>query len=411
MTHVSGNPTDAAGETVRVEAFGVSEEYSGVRRILADTGDGNDNITLDSSVLAPCNLTAGSGHDILIAGAGAAVLFGGSGGSTLVGSPQADTIIGGPGNDMIKGGGGDDNIMGGGGSNTIDGTGGSVTVWEQGDNNFAPNSNSLSYVNSVSLAVVGSDKLTSVSKVILLGGSSSNTFSVSRSLSNITLVGEGGYDQYSIALNGTGKVQYSIGDAAGNADSLLVKATPYRDVIGLDIDHVNVRTEDVTYFGIDHLTVDAGAANDEVDVRATVASTPVDLLGGSGNDLFKVSALAGTTSPLGTLLTIQGQLTIDAGSGSGNRIDVNNVGGNATPLIVMQDDGNGYMSIRNIAPAPIRYKATGGAFFEFLNGSAPLGYEADAGITVRRIKFAVRQILGFEHHRNGHYDDAGLGGE
>ena len=184
-------------------------------------------------------------------------------------------------------------------------------------------------------------------------------------------------------MNGTGKVQYSIGDAAGNADSLLVKATPYRDVIGLDIDHVNVRTEDVTYFGIDHLTVDAGAANDEVDVRATVASTPVDLLGGSGNDLFQVSALAGTTIPLGTLLTIQGQLTIDAGSGSGNRIDVNNVGGNATPLIVMQDDGNGYMSIRNIAPAPIRYKATGGAFFEFLRRLTPLGYEADAGITVR----------------------------
>ena len=56
----------AAGETVRVTAFGVSQEYSNVSRILArDAGNGNDSINIKQGVLSDAELNGGVGDDTL----------------------------------------------------------------------------------------------------------------------------------------------------------------------------------------------------------------------------------------------------------------------------------------------------------------------------------------------------------
>src|SRR5262249_20720891 len=117
--HVGGDPNDPAGETVRVEAFGVSQEFSGVKSILALAGAGDDQILLDSGVLAPSFLSGEGGQDTLQAGAGAATLDGGDEKDSLIGSPQIDDISGGGGDDTIDARGGDDIIYPGEGDDVV----------------------------------------------------------------------------------------------------------------------------------------------------------------------------------------------------------------------------------------------------------------------------------------------------
>ena len=78
VEHVSGSPDDPGGETVKVTAFAVNETHSGVKRIFADAGDGDDSINL-TDTLAPSELHGGQGSDVLTTGHGASSLFGDEG--------------------------------------------------------------------------------------------------------------------------------------------------------------------------------------------------------------------------------------------------------------------------------------------------------------------------------------------
>lgn len=110
-----------SGSTVEVWApgLGVSEsnaqEHSGVTKIMAKAGEGNDIIDLSrvESGSITAELEGESGSDVLIAGTGAAKLYGGLGDDVLVGGNGADDLYGDKGNDKLIGNGGSDFLDGG----------------------------------------------------------------------------------------------------------------------------------------------------------------------------------------------------------------------------------------------------------------------------------------------------------
>jgi hypothetical protein len=153
VTHVSGSPTDPAGETVEVTALGHKELFTGVRRIYAEGGYGDNVITISPGVLAPAELWGGfnpnnphltaqqriyqGGHDTLQAGDGPTTLHGGTGSNRLVagagddqlyggGSSASDLnfLVGGAGHDLLVGGAGENRLYGGTGSSILQGGGG-----------------------------------------------------------------------------------------------------------------------------------------------------------------------------------------------------------------------------------------------------------------------------------------------
>ena len=76
---------------------------SGIVRIDASGGAGNDKIIIDPSVTIPCSLSGGAGDD---------TLQGGSGNDTIDGGSGDDLLYGGAGNDQINGGDASDTIYG-----------------------------------------------------------------------------------------------------------------------------------------------------------------------------------------------------------------------------------------------------------------------------------------------------------
>ena len=100
-------------ETLRVSGFGLTQEYSGVRRILGDAGSGDDTITVAADVTALVELQGGAGHDVLTGGAGDDILIGGTGDDTITGGSGEDQLSGNQGNDSLFGGIGDDTLLGG----------------------------------------------------------------------------------------------------------------------------------------------------------------------------------------------------------------------------------------------------------------------------------------------------------
>jgi len=100
LSHVAGDPAAAEGETIRVSAFGIDLDYTGVRAIRGWGGQGNDSIILSSDILSPAELDGGVGNDLLVGGAGADVLYGGEGNDILEGGPGSDLMDGGTGDDQ-----------------------------------------------------------------------------------------------------------------------------------------------------------------------------------------------------------------------------------------------------------------------------------------------------------------------
>jgi hypothetical protein len=165
IEHLDGTAGD---ETIQVSAFGRSQKFTGVSRIIADGGTGDDMILVKEGVLASVELSGGAGNDVIIhegIGSGtsntinggdgndflmlgnailaAITMNGGTGDDYIRGGPGADTINGDAGNDQIFGmagndtinaGDGDDVIVGGTGNDTLNGGDGADTFeWVVGD--------------------------------------------------------------------------------------------------------------------------------------------------------------------------------------------------------------------------------------------------------------------------------------
>ena len=123
------------GSGITVEVTGINgtsatERYTGVTRIIADGGQGDDRIIIDSSVTVPTVIRGGAGNDYLIGGSGLNRIEGEEGDDELIGGTGGNTIYGGVGNDVLmgsnsidtlQGGEGDDELFGFGGSDLLDG--------------------------------------------------------------------------------------------------------------------------------------------------------------------------------------------------------------------------------------------------------------------------------------------------
>ncbi len=130
VSHVSG---DASNETVMVNAFGVSQTFTGVKKIMAVGNLASQTITIDEGVAADAELTAGlgsmftfvglvpvlnlvngvptyQGSQLTYLGTGRATLYGRDGPDRLTVGPKskASDLHGGKGDDVLFGGGGND---------------------------------------------------------------------------------------------------------------------------------------------------------------------------------------------------------------------------------------------------------------------------------------------------------------
>ncbi|MBI2924677.1 MAG: carboxypeptidase regulatory-like domain-containing protein, partial [Verrucomicrobia bacterium] len=152
VTHISGAPGDATGESVEVNFNGIKQTYNGVKKIYADGGAGSDTIDL-RGVLAPADsatyVSGGGGNDTIYASKGGGIYHGDDGSDTIVGHPAeddfagindtlygdggADTLTGNEGNDTIEGGDGADTIYGNDGDDTLRGGGGNDKIYGGAD--------------------------------------------------------------------------------------------------------------------------------------------------------------------------------------------------------------------------------------------------------------------------------------
>ncbi len=136
------------GKTL-VTGFGKTDEFTGVTRVRAHGGNGEDTIIMDASLTVPVEIDGGYGDDDIELGGGTSLVRGGWGDDVITGGdaddrifgqgtadPQIrtaigplgpitlvatdrDLILGGGGNDIIDGGADDDNLKGDGGQDRI----------------------------------------------------------------------------------------------------------------------------------------------------------------------------------------------------------------------------------------------------------------------------------------------------
>jgi RTX calcium-binding nonapeptide repeat (4 copies) len=112
---------------------------------------------------------------------------------------------------------------------------------------------------------------------------------LSTSAAGVRLDGEDGSDAYTVDFGSlAGPVEVNDSGPGGDTDTLLVNGTPGDDALVLAASSITRGAETVNYFGIEQLTLDAGAGNDAITVNGTGATTTV--LGGDGDDTFVVNA-------------------------------------------------------------------------------------------------------------------------
>ena len=283
QTDVNGNP-DPSYPITGIYASGV--------------GDTSNQFQIDSGILLPTTLIAGSGNDQIIGGDGPNLIEGGGGNDYLQGGSAADTIEGGSGNDNIQTGTGNALVISGNGNDNITGQGGNDTIMAgSGKDNIDGGKG-----NDVITAGGGDDKIfgqggnnvimvTGDGKDLIEGGSGSNYISGGMGNSviygdaptpvaasgNDTIYGGGGADTI---YGGTGN--NTIHGGSGND---LIEGGPLADVIYADTGTDLIFGEagnDTIYGGIGGSSL-YGGEGDDVLYGGT---GPQYLNGGDGNDFL-----------------------------------------------------------------------------------------------------------------------------
>jgi Ca2+-binding RTX toxin-like protein len=103
-----------------------SADFTVLRSIIIDAGDGNDTITGTTDFAD--NISGGDGNDTITVTGGLNTLSGGDGNDIITGGADADSIDAGDGDDNVMGNGGDDFIIGDDGNDTIDGGDGADSI-------------------------------------------------------------------------------------------------------------------------------------------------------------------------------------------------------------------------------------------------------------------------------------------
>lgn len=150
--------------------------FFGVTEIVADSGAGDDVMSVRSGVPQQATLRGGTGDDVLDGGGGNDQIFGDSGNDTLLGGLENDTILGGDGADSILGGHGDDVLGGENDSDTLHGEQGHDTIFGGGGGDllvgdFTTGSSSTDTGNDVLFGDGQEDPLLDGNDTIFGGGS------------------------------------------------------------------------------------------------------------------------------------------------------------------------------------------------------------------------------------------------
>lgn len=92
-----------------INVSGVSQTFNAaqVNRLVIDAGDGDDTVSIASSIAKPVWIYAGGGNDQVTAGGGAATIYGSGGNDVITGGAGVDVIYGGAGTNTINGQAGD----------------------------------------------------------------------------------------------------------------------------------------------------------------------------------------------------------------------------------------------------------------------------------------------------------------
>src|SRR5262249_14998320 len=124
-------------------------ETNEIRRIVVNSGAGNDTVILDQAgfeVTKPAVIRAGAGNDTVHGGLAADYIDGEAGNDRLQGSGGADQIAGDTGNDLISGNAGSDSLAGGAGNDSLYGGGGVDHIWGGADFDYVEGGGSTDHV-------------------------------------------------------------------------------------------------------------------------------------------------------------------------------------------------------------------------------------------------------------------------
>ena len=327
IRHVGGT---AGNEDLEVTAFGVSQVYSGISRIEADGGEGNDTIDVEAGVLADADLVGGPGDDhIIYAGSGSATIEGGTGDDVLEAlGPGVAQISDDAGNNHFVSGPGITTFLSNGGNNIFEAGTEMTTLVVSGASAYALSDTRLSVGAFV-------DTLIGIRNVRLEGSDRDDDFVVSNWSGVTTLDGMNGFDSFTVNLGGEGSTTIHHSGPIGR-DLLTVNASPAGDNLAISWTQITDGMEVVSYpsnlesldvvggSGNDTfrvlgsvegtLTIDGNVGNDTLDVVAVSRFTRTVFEGGAGDDTVNI----GTSIEAGPFAgaTIRGGLVLDGGAGS-----------------------------------------------------------------------------------------------
>lgn len=337
---IGGNSNDVLTETVNGAVI-VSTDSKGV---VTMTGLGRDIVRGSFFGL---RLEGGDGNDLLDAMdfAGSATLLGGAGQDILRGGSRDDRLFGQAGDDKLFGGRGNDSLFGGDGSDTLQGDLGDDTLAGGADFdriNEVFDSNVTITGMSVTAAGMGTDAVLSIERIQINGGAGNNLFDAGQSTVPVFLFGGAGNDtllggsKADGILGGDGDDVLSGGggndviNGGHGADYVLEKADTNFTVSGVTITSSITGTDTPTF--VERIAlIGGGGAN---KLNATLATVPVVLIGGRGNDTLlggsAADTLTGGNRNDATVIGGDGTDSLDGGAGAdvleNDPLDIKNTG-------------------------------------------------------------------------------------
>ena len=152
--------------------FAISTNAGSIGRIIVYGNDGNDTITISSSITIDTVIYGGAGNDTITGGGGSAVIDGGSGNDTINGGAGRSLLIGGLGSDTLNGGGADDILIGGTYqySGDLDSVFGALAIWKDTTQTYAQRLAAMRAGGSLSLFAMNSASMLSDGAIDYLFG-------------------------------------------------------------------------------------------------------------------------------------------------------------------------------------------------------------------------------------------------
>ncbi|HEV3082685.1 MAG TPA: hypothetical protein VGY66_23075, partial [Gemmataceae bacterium] len=349
VTHTSGS---AGNETVQIAGEGSTQQFSGVKGIWAEGGDGNNTITIKPGVVSPATIYGGFDTTLHASDGmeGNNVLTGGDGTTFIQAGPMHDQVHAGKGNTTVMGGGGGDTINGGAGNDYIDGVKGNNDIYG-GTGVSTLKGGSQSSTSDVNLIVVGTGDDTAV------GGNGPNIFVVNDPTgsilashgSGISITGSGAANE--LILNGGGgsgfTETYNFGPGNGDGNIVTTNGTvtqtinytglaPIFDTVAVDTLTVNATTTSqiLAIDGTLNLNINSGflsgtsnlteIRDDQFEPAFIAHKTTVDLIGNDG----------GNTVFLDNLNPADGLANLNVTLGNGtNTVNVESTGAGVTTTV------------------------------------------------------------------------------